>query len=76
MATDGIPADLLASVRDRRPDADPAELVAASWPDARRMVEGHLAAGLTKFVIRPADPTGSFDDFLHRFTEELLPLQN
>ncbi|MBB5159761.1 TIGR03854 family LLM class F420-dependent oxidoreductase [Saccharopolyspora phatthalungensis] len=76
VATDGIPADLLASVRDRRPDADPAELVAASWPDARRMVEGHLAAGLTKFVIRPADPTGSFDDFLHRFTEELLPLQN
>src|SRR5262249_51401017 len=28
-----LPAELLAAVRRRRPDVDPAELVAADWPD-------------------------------------------
>src|SRR5580658_7173220 len=35
VATDGIPADLIASVWKRRPDADPATLIAENWADAR-----------------------------------------
>lgn len=54
VATEGIPPGLIAAARQRRPDADPASLVAASWPDARRMIDQYVAAGLSKFVIRPA----------------------
>ncbi len=75
VATEGIPDEMLAAVRERRPDADPATLVAASWPDARRMIEAYVAQGLTKFVVRPAARTGSAGRFLGQFVTEMLPLQ-
>jgi probable F420-dependent oxidoreductase len=75
VATDGIPADLIASVWKRRPDADPATLIAANWADARRMVEEYVAVGLSKFVIRPAGAVSSFELFLEQFVREMLPLQ-
>ena len=69
----GIPPELAAVVRQRRPDADPADLAAGSWPDARRLIEQYVAAGLTKFVIRPA---GQADEvFINDFVSELMPLQ-
>lgn len=70
-----LPAELLAAVRRRRPDVDPAELVAADWPDLHRQIDGYLAAGLTKFVIRAAGPTDRAA-FLDRFATELLPRQD
>ena len=76
VAADGdIPDALIAAARQRRPDADPAALVATSWPDARRMIGEFVDAGLTKFVIRPADPRSSFGGFLERFVVEMMPLQ-
>jgi probable F420-dependent oxidoreductase len=75
VATDGIPADLIASVRKRRPDADPATLIAANWADARRLIEEYTAVGLSKFVIRPAGTVSSFEGFLEQFVREMLPLQ-
>jgi probable F420-dependent oxidoreductase len=75
VATEGIPAAMIAAVRERRPDADPASLVAASWPDARRMIEAYVAKGLSKFVIRPAGPVPSNDRFLGQFVTEMMPLQ-
>jgi probable F420-dependent oxidoreductase len=75
VATEGIPDEMVAAVRERRPDADPAALVAASWPDARRMIEAYVAQGLTKFVVRPAARTGSTSRFLSQFAAEMLPLQ-
>jgi probable F420-dependent oxidoreductase len=75
VATDGIPADLINSVWKRRPDADPATLIAANWADARRMVEEYVAVGLSKFVIRPAGALPSFELFLEQFVREMLPLQ-
>jgi probable F420-dependent oxidoreductase len=75
VATDGIPADLIASVWKRRPDADPATLIAANWADARRLVEEYVAVGLSKFVIRPAGPVSSFGGFLEEFVREMIPLQ-
>ena len=56
VALNGIPDALLASIRRRRPDADPATLVAAGWDGARRMIGQYVEAGLSKFVVRPAGP--------------------
>jgi hypothetical protein len=79
---DGMPDTLLASIRRRRPDADPAALVPVGWPGARRLLEQYVEAGLSKFVIRPAaalpvehDP-GFFASFTDAFVRELVPLQN
>jgi probable F420-dependent oxidoreductase len=71
----GIPDALLASIRRRRPEADPATLVARGWDDARRMLGQYVEAGLSKFVVRPAGP-GPFGPFLDGFVRELLPIQN
>ncbi len=75
VGTEGIPEQMMATVRERRPDADPADLVAASWPDAQRMIEAYVAQGLSKFVVRPAAPAAAADRFLSQFVAEMLPLQ-
>jgi probable F420-dependent oxidoreductase len=71
----GLPTGLLDAVRRRRPDVDPTELVADGWSQLHRMIDGYLAAGLTKFVIRPAGTEG-IDEFITRFASELLPREN
>jgi probable F420-dependent oxidoreductase len=76
VALDGVPEPLRASIRRRRPNADPELLVAGGWDDARRMIEQYVAAGLSKFVVRPADRPGSFGSFVDGFVRELMPLQN
>jgi probable F420-dependent oxidoreductase len=75
VAEDGIPDDVAAAVRARRPDVDPTELVADGWPALHRMIDGYLEAGLTKFVIRPTGGVGT-DEFVDRFASELLPREN
>ncbi len=75
VAGDGLPDEVLASIRKRRPDVDPTELVADGWPQLHHMIDGYLAAGLTKFVIRPTG-SGSTDEFIDRFAAELLPREN
>src|SRR5262249_7076091 len=72
---EGIPAPLLASINRRRPEADPATLVARGWDDARRMNGPYVEAGRSKFVVRPATP-GPFGLFLDGFVRDLLPIQN
>jgi probable F420-dependent oxidoreductase len=79
VATGGIPDEVAATVRQRRPEADPAALIADGWASARRMIEEYVAAGLTKFVVRPAtasDTPGALEELLDRFAAEMLPLQN
>ncbi len=71
----GLPAELLDVIRRRRPDVDPAELVADGWSQLHRMIDGYLAAGLTKFVIRPVS-AGGVEEFIDRFAAELLPREN
>ncbi|WP_328394676.1 TIGR03854 family LLM class F420-dependent oxidoreductase [Nocardia sp. NBC_00416] len=75
LAEDGLPPELAATVRRQQPGADPADLVAGSWAELHRLIDGYLAAGLSKFVIVPAAgaPLGRFSD---RFAAELLPRQN
>ena len=76
----GIPPALQASIQRRRPDADPATLVAAGWDGARRMIGEYVEAGLSKFVVRPvalsSSGSGSFGSFIDGFVRELMPLQN
>jgi hypothetical protein len=40
-----------------------------------RQLDGLIAAGLSKFVIRPVGDT-PVDEFIDRFIDELLPRQN
>jgi len=70
-----LPGPLADAVRRRRPDLDPAELVADSWAALHRRLDAYLEAGLTKFVIRSATPV-PIDEFIDRFVAELIPRQN
>ena len=70
-----LPAELAAAVRSRRPDVDPADLVAAGWDQLHRQLDGYIEAGLTKFVIRQAD-SGPVDAFIDRFVAELGDREN
>lgn len=66
---------LLEAARRRRPDTDPELLVARSFPHARELLQQHVHAGLSKFVVRPAG--APLDQrFLDRMSEHLLDLQN
>jgi probable F420-dependent oxidoreductase len=70
-----MPEGLAAAVKRRRPDVDPADLIASDWPHLHRQLDGYLAAGLTKFVIRPAHQA-NIGDFIDRFVTEVVPRQN
>jgi hypothetical protein len=50
--------------------------MAPGWSGARRMIEQYVAAGLTKFVVRPASAPAEFASFADAFVRELMPLQN
>ena len=71
----GLPAEVLEGIRRRRPDVDPTELVADGWPRLHRMIDQYVAAGLTKFVIRPVGGE-DVQRFLTAFAAELLPREN
>ncbi len=70
-----LPPDLIAAARRRRPDLDPGAVIAADWGQLHRQLDGYLAAGLTKFVIRPAGRL-PLDQFIDRFVDELSGRQN
>jgi probable F420-dependent oxidoreductase len=74
VADKGLPPELTALAARRSPDTPVTDLIATSWPEARRLVEQHIEAGLSKFVIRPGH--ADFDGFLEKFQAELVPLQN
>jgi probable F420-dependent oxidoreductase len=74
--TDGeLPDGLAAAVKRRRPDVDPADLVATDWPALHRRLDAYIDAGLSKFVIRSGSGDVS-DAFIERFATELLPREN
>lgn len=75
VADEELPAELATAVRRRRPDVDPGELIAAGWDQLHRQLDGYLAAGLTKFVIRPAG-RAPLNEFVDRFVAELAGRQN
>ncbi len=70
-----LPDEIAAAVRSRRSDVDPADLIAGDWSQLHRRIDGLIAAGLSKFVIRPVGDTPA-EEFIDRFIDELLPRQN
>jgi probable F420-dependent oxidoreductase len=70
-----LPAQLAAAARQRRPELDPGELIAADWDQLHRQLDAYIDAGLTKFVIRPAGGA-RLDGFIDRFVTELVARQN
>ncbi|SHL24194.1 probable F420-dependent oxidoreductase, MSMEG_3544 family [Pseudonocardia thermophila] len=74
--TEAGAAAALAAVARRRSDIDPAALVARDWAHARELVRQYVAAGLTKFVVRPAAPVPSWAGFLDAFAGELAGLED
>jgi probable F420-dependent oxidoreductase len=72
----GVPAELATAIRARRPGSDPAALVPVGWAAAQRAIEQYVLAGISKFVVRPAAPPASLDDFLNDFARELMPMQS
>lgn len=75
VAFDEPPDGVLRNISERRPDVDPATFVPHGWDGARRLVEQFIAAGVSKFVVRPAVPPASWDGFLSELRAELVPLQ-
>jgi probable F420-dependent oxidoreductase len=70
-----IPAELARAVQQRRPGIAPEQVAAADWAQARALLEAYIDAGLSKFVVRPADPLVPIQRFIEEFAAELMPLQ-
>jgi probable F420-dependent oxidoreductase len=70
-----IPARLVAAARERTPEVDPADLVAQGWDGAARMIEQYADVGMSKFVLRPALPPPSWEQFVDDFVRHIAPVQ-
>jgi hypothetical protein len=51
--------ELLGPLAARRPEADPLAFVPVGRTGLREFIEGYVAAGLSKFVVRPLAPVAS-----------------
>ncbi|MFE3199883.1 TIGR03854 family LLM class F420-dependent oxidoreductase [Embleya sp. NPDC059237] len=63
------------ALRRRRPDVDIAGPAPTGWAATRALIGRYAAAGVSKFVIRPATTPRSWTTFLTAFAAELLPLE-
>jgi probable F420-dependent oxidoreductase len=70
-----LAAAAMAALARRRPGLDPVRYVADGWARARAQVREFVAAGLTKFVVRPVAPVPSVAGFLDAFAGELAGLE-
>jgi alkanesulfonate monooxygenase SsuD/methylene tetrahydromethanopterin reductase-like flavin-dependent oxidoreductase (luciferase family) len=74
--TDGpVPATLRASIARRRPDTDPADVVPDGLAATAARLEDYIAAGFSKFVVRPAVSPSDWPAALAAMAAVLLPLQ-
>ena len=53
-------AELLRTIQQRRPDIDPRELIPVGAEALQSLLAQYIDAGLSKFVIRPGTPVGSW----------------
>lgn len=68
--------ELLASMRARRADVDPLELLPVGADALRSLIRAYIGAGLSKFVLRPATAVGSWADEIAWLTDAVLDLQS
>ena len=67
---------LLSGLRARRPDIDPLALLPVGARALRELIEQYVAAGLSKFVVRPSGVVTSWQDEVDWLTDAILDLQS
>jgi len=67
--------ELLETLRARRPDIDPLTVLPAGAPHLRALIEDHIGAGLSKFVVRPAATIAPWADEAEWLSDAILDLQ-
>jgi probable F420-dependent oxidoreductase len=67
---------LLRGLTARRPDIDPLTLVPVGPQALRELILGHIDAGLSKFVVRPAAAVTSWQDEVDWLASAILNLQS
>jgi probable F420-dependent oxidoreductase len=67
---------LLERLRASRPDRDPLELLPVGAPALRALIEAHIEAGVSKFVLRPSGPVASWGRELDWLAAAVLELQS
>lgn len=70
-----IPDVVRAGLARRRPDVDPADVIASGLDELQSMIEQHIEAGGSKFVVLPMAEPADWDDHLAEVAATLLPLQ-
>ncbi len=70
-----IPSSLVRTIAARRPGLDPSALVPVGPRAARATLERFVDAGVSKFVIRPAEEPASWTEELEDLAAQVLPLQ-
>ncbi|WP_436795128.1 TIGR03619 family F420-dependent LLM class oxidoreductase [Actinospongicola halichondriae] len=73
---DGVPDTVAAFLKSRRPDVDPADVVAGDLPALKAQLERFVDAGASKFVVVPFVEPDRWDDHLAEVADVLMPLQN
>lgn len=68
-----VPASMHEAIRARRPDLDPSALVPSGWDGLERAIEKFVAAGVSKFVVRPVVPPRSWEQFVVEFADRVTP---
>src|SRR6185369_9002224 len=71
-ARDAIGPDELQALRGRRDDDGPPSWLPIGAAALRSAVEGYVAAGLSKFVLLPIQPVGSWTDEAAWLTDAVL----
>jgi probable F420-dependent oxidoreductase len=69
------PPSQLTALTARRPDADPRELIPVGRDGLRALLRGYIDAGLSKFVVRPAQRTGSWESEARWLAAAILDVQ-
>lgn len=69
------PAEALRSIAGRRGDIDPRGLLPAGADGLRAFIAGCIDGGLSKFVVRPSGPVGSWAEEAAWLADAILDLQ-
>ncbi len=67
--------DLLRPLAARRPDVDPLAVVPVGRTRLRDFIEGHVEAGLSKFIVRPLGPVAAWAEEATWLADAILDLQ-
>ena len=73
---DGVPEVVAAFLARRRPDVDPADVVAGDLASLRARLEQFVEVGASKFVVVPFVEPARWDEHLAEVADVVMPLQN